>query len=192
MSMPEEGSDSEPQEVKISEVGELFLRGPNVFLAYHNNPQATAKTLSADGWLRTGDVGYQDKNGHFYITDRVKELIKYNGFQVAPAELESILANNDAVADVAVVGTQSQKHGTEVPLAFVVRSEKSLASGIAAEQEARSIARWLEDRVAYYKRLRGGVHFVDSIPKSPSGKILRRLLQKQVQETFRKGVNAKL
>lgn len=192
MSMPEEGSESEPEEVKIGEVGELFLRGPNVFLGYHNNPQATAKTLSADGWLRTGDVGYQDKNGHFYITDRVKELIKYNGFQVAPAELESILANNDAVADVAVVGTQSQKHGTEVPLAFVVRSEKSITSGTAAEEEARNIARWLEDRVAYYKRLRGGVHFVDSIPKSPSGKILRRLLQKQVQETFRKGVNAKL
>ncbi|OJJ08551.1 hypothetical protein ASPVEDRAFT_179986 [Aspergillus versicolor CBS 583.65] len=192
MSMPEEGIDSEPAEVKTGEVGELFLRGPNVFLGYHNNPQATAQTLSADGWLRTGDVGYQDENGHFYITDRVKELIKYNGFQVAPAELESILVHHDAVADVAVIGIQSEEHGTEVPLAFVVRSENSISSGTPAEEEARNIARWLEDRVAYYKQLRGGVHFVDSIPKSPSGKILRRLLKNQVQETFSKGVSARL
>lgn len=191
MSIPEDGSDSEPHEVDVGEVGELFLRGPNVFMGYHNNPQATAKALSADGWLRTGDVGYQDQNGLFYITDRVKELIKYNGFQVAPAELESILANHQAVADVAVVGIQSPAHGTEVPLAFVVRSEESKSS-IAAEQEALNIARWLEDRVAYYKRLRGGVHFVDSIPKSPSGKILRRLLQKQAQEASEKLLKAKL
>lgn len=192
MNMPEDGTQSQAHEVKVGEVGELFLRGPNVFLGYHNNPQATAQALSADGWLRTGDIGYQDSNGHFYITDRLKELIKYNGFQVAPAELESLLANHEAVADVAVVGTQSQQHNTEVPLAFIVRSEKSLMSETTAEEEGRNIARWLQERVAYYKRLRGGVHFVDSIPKSPSGKILRRLLQKQVREVGEKGIKAKL
>lgn len=190
MSMPED--DSEPYEVEVGEVGELFLRGPNVFMGYHNNPQATAHALSADGWLRTGDVGYQDNYGHFYITDRVKELIKYNGFQVAPAELEGILVNNDAVADVAVVGITSQAHGTEVPLAFIVRSEKSKSSRVSAKQEALDIAQWLEDKVAYYKRLRGGVWFVDVIPKSASGKILRRMLQKQAQEGAEGAAQAKL
>ncbi|OBT73922.1 hypothetical protein VF21_07464 [Pseudogymnoascus sp. 05NY08] len=190
MGIPED--DSEPHEVEVGEVGELFLRGPNVFMGYHNNPQATAHALSADGWLRTGDVGYQDDYGHFYITDRVKELIKYNGFQVAPAELEGILVNNDAVADVAVVGIKSQAHGTEVPLAFIVRSEKSKSSRISAKQEALDIAQWLEDKVAYYKRLRGGVWFVDSIPKSASGKILRRLLQKRAQDKAEEAAQAKL
>ncbi|KAJ5382478.1 hypothetical protein N7517_000389 [Penicillium concentricum] len=190
MSIPEDSS--EPHEVEAGEVGELFLRGPNIFMGYHNNPEATINALSADGWLQTGDVGYQDSHGHFYITDRVKELIKYNGFQVAPAELEGKLVKNDAVADVAVVGIMSKAHGTEVPLAFIVRSEESKSSGISARQEAVNIAQWLEVKVAYYKRLRGGVIFIDSIPKSASGKILRRLLQKQAQEAVDGAVQAKL
>lgn len=185
MSMPED--DSEPQEVKVGEVGELSLRGPNIFLGYHNNPTATKESLTPDGWFRTGDVGYQDKNGSFYITDRVKELIKYKGFQVPPAELEGILVDNEAVDDVAVVGIESQAHGSEVPLAFVVRSEKSKSSGISAEQEAANIVKWLESKVAQHKRLRGGVRFVDQIPKSVSGKILRRILKSQAQEEAKAG-----
>ncbi|KAF9885666.1 hypothetical protein FE257_012648 [Aspergillus nanangensis] len=180
MTMPEDGS--EPVEVPAGQVGELYMRGPNVFLGYHNNPAATAECLSADGWFRTGDVGYQDEKKNFYITDRVKELIKYKGFQVAPAELEGILVDNEAIDDVAVIGVESKAHGTEVPLAFVVRSSQSNASGVSAETEAANIAQWLEGKVAHYKRLRGGVRFVNEIPKSASGKILRRLLKKQAAE----------
>ncbi|OJJ46646.1 hypothetical protein ASPZODRAFT_132744 [Penicilliopsis zonata CBS 506.65] len=179
MTMPEDGSA--PRELPVGETGELYLRGPNVFLGYHGNPAATAECLSADGWFRTGDVGYQDAEGNFFITDRAKELIKYNGFQVAPAELEGILVGSPAVDDVAVIGVHSASHGTEVPVAYVVRSAQSKESGRSAEDEAASIAHWLEDKVAYYKRLRGGVHFVDEIPKSPSGKILRRVLRKNAQ-----------
>ncbi|OJJ81655.1 acyl--CoA ligase [Aspergillus glaucus CBS 516.65] len=180
MTMPEDGS--EPSEVGAGEVGELYVRGENVFQGYHENPTATEECLSADGWFRTGDVGYQDPKGNFYITDRVKELIKYKGFQVAPAELEGILVDNEAVDDVAVIGVESEAHGSEVPIAFVVRSGKSKSSGASAEQEAENIIKWLDSKVAYHKRLRGGVRFVDEIPKSPSGKILRRMLKKQVQD----------
>ena len=186
MNMPEDGSDA--KEVAVGEVGELYVRGPNVFLGYHNNQAATTDSLSSDGWFRTGDVGYQDKNGSFYITDRVKELIKYKGFQVAPAELEGILVDNEAIDDVAVVGIESKEHGTEVPLAFVVRSAKSKSSGASLEQTAADINKWLDDKVAYHKRLRGGVRFVEEIPKSPSGKILRRLLKKQAHDEANKAV----
>ncbi|KAI9925001.1 hypothetical protein MW887_006408 [Aspergillus wentii] len=180
MTMPEDGSD--PTEVAVGEVGELYLRGDNIFLGYHNNPSATANSLSKDGWFQTGDVGYQDKNANFYITDRVKELIKYKGFQVAPAELEGILVDNEAVDDVAVLGIESEAHGTEVPLAYIVRSAKSKSSGLSAEQEASNIVKWLDGKVAYHKRLRGGIRFVDEIPKSHSGKILRRVLKKAAKE----------
>lgn len=180
MTMPED--ESEPREVAVGEVGELYMKGPNVFQGYHNNPSATADCLSSDGWFRTGDVGYQDKNGNFYITDRVKELIKYKGFQVAPAELEGILVDHEAIDDVAVIGVESEAHGTEVPVAYIVRSAKSKASGISAEQEAANIIQWLDGKVAYHKRLRGGVRFIDAIPKSVSGKILRRVLKQQAKE----------
>ncbi|KAI9036718.1 acyl--CoA ligase [Aspergillus affinis] len=180
MTVPEDGS--EPREVPVGEVGELYLRGPNVFMGYHNNPAATAGCLSSDGWFQTGDVGYQDKDKNFFITDRVKELIKYKGFQVAPAELEGILVDNEAIEDVAVIGVESEAHGTEVPLAFVVRGAKSKASGVSAEQEGANIVKWLDDKVAYHKKLRGGVRFVNEIPKSVSGKILRRVLKKQAKE----------
>ncbi|KAL4807169.1 hypothetical protein BDV18DRAFT_113735 [Aspergillus unguis] len=180
MTMPEDGSD--PVEVPTGQVGELYLRGPNVFQGYHKKPAETADSISPDGWFRTGDVGYQDPKGNFYITDRVKELIKYKGFQVPPAELEGLLVDNPAVDDVAVIGIESPEHGTEVPVAYVVRSGKSKDSGVAAAEEAKNIASWLDAKVAHHKKLRGGVKFVDEIPKSASGKILRRLLKKQAQE----------
>lgn len=177
MTMPEDGSDS--REVEVGEVGELYVRGPNVFLGYHQNPAATKECLSDDGWFRTGDVGYQDDKGNFFITDRVKELIKYKGFQVPPAELEGLLVDNDAIDDVAVIGIESEAHGSEVPLACVVRSAKSKSSGASEEQEAANIVSWLDSKVAHHKRLRGGVQFVDAIPKNPSGKILRRMLKQK-------------
>ncbi|KAJ9492335.1 hypothetical protein VN97_g938 [Penicillium thymicola] len=177
MTMPEDGS--EPKEVAEGEVGELHLSGPNVFMGYHENPEATKGCLSEDGWFQTGDVGYQDAKGNFYITDRVKELIKYKGFQVPPAELEGYLVDNDAIDDVAVIGIESEAHGSEVPMACVVRSAKSKSSGTSAKDQAATIIKWLDGKVASHKRLRGGVQFVDEIPKNPSGKILRRILKQK-------------
>lgn len=178
--MSEDGTE-EAREVAMGEVGELSVRGDNIFQGYHNNEAATRDCLSPDGWFRTGDVGYQDAKGNFFITDRVKELIKYKGFQVAPAELEGILVDNPAVDDVAVVGMESKEQSTEVPVAFIVRSEKSKASGVSDEQEATNIIQWLDGKVAHHKRLRGGVRFIDAVPKSVAGKILRRLLKKQLE-----------
>ncbi|KAJ5556216.1 hypothetical protein N7494_000131 [Penicillium frequentans] len=189
MTMPEDGSES--KEVNVGEVGELYLRGPNVFMGYHKNPDATKECLSADGWFRTGDVGYQDAKGNFFITDRVKELIKYKGFQVPPAELEGLLVDNEAIDDVAVIGLESEAHGSEVPMACVVRSAKSKSSGSSEKDEAAKIVKWLDSKVAHHKRLRGGVRFVDQIPKNPSGKILRRMLKQQFKDEL-KGPKAKL
>ncbi|KAH8698307.1 putative phenylacetyl-CoA ligase [Talaromyces proteolyticus] len=180
MTSPED--DSEPVEVPVGQVGELYVRGPNIFLGYHKNKKATDGCLSADGWFRTGDVGYQDKDFHFYITDRVKELIKYKGFQVPPAELEGLLVDNESVDDVAVIGVYSQEHGSEVPRAYVVRSAKSKSSGVSDDDEAAKIIKWMHSKVAQHKRLRGGVRFVDAIPKSISGKILRRVLKDQAKK----------
>ncbi|PGH27871.1 hypothetical protein AJ80_00421 [Polytolypa hystricis UAMH7299] len=191
MSIPEE--DEAPQELPIGEVGEIYIRGPNVFLGYLDNPEATAECLSSDGWFRTGDVGYEDKDGNMYITDRVKELIKYNGFQVAPAELEGILIDNEAVDDVAVIGVESKAHGSEVPRAYIVANAKVIPPARRTAEEAAKIVQWLDAKVAPYKKLRGGVRFVDEIPKSASGKILRRILKDQVKkELLEELVKAKL
>lgn len=184
MTTPED--DSAPQEVPVGQVGELYMRGPNVFKGYHNNPAATAAALSPDGWFRTGDVGFEDADGYLYITDRVKELIKYKGFQVAPAELEGILVDNEAVQDVAVIGVESAAHGSEVPRAYIVPNPKVIPPTKRTPAEAEKIVKWLESRVAPHKRLRGGVKFVDEIPKSPSGKILRRLLKEEAKKEFGK------
>ena len=150
------------------EVGELVLSGPNVMKGYHNNPEATDKCVDKERWFYTGDVGYYDKDGHFYITDRLKELIKVKGLQVAPAELEALLHQHSKVSDAAVVGVPDERFG-EAPKAFVVRKDSSLT-----EDE---VVRFVQSNVARHKWLEGGVEFVDQIPKSASGKILRRLLK---------------
>ncbi|OAX80960.1 hypothetical protein ACJ72_04698 [Emergomyces africanus] len=192
MTSPEDGS--EPVEVPLGQTGEIYIRGPNVFLGYLNNPEATAECLSPDGWFRTGDVGHQDEHGNLYITDRVKELIKYKGFQVAPAELEGILVENEAINDVAVIGVESEAHGSEVPRAYVVLNNQGSGTGAGAmAAEAEKIMKWLEGRVAPHKRLRGGVKFIDEIPKSASGKILRRVLKERAKkEGVEGGAKAKL
>ena len=153
--------------------GELWIKGPNVFAGYLNNPSATANALTEDGYFRTGDVGFQDPQGNFYITDRIKELIKYKGFQVAPAELEGLLIGHEKVTDACVIGAYDSAQATEVPRAFIVTSE----SGVDRDVLAKEITDWLNTRVAKHKRLRGGVRFVDEIPKSATGKILRRVLR---------------
>ncbi|KAJ2784369.1 hypothetical protein H4R18_001173 [Coemansia javaensis] len=153
------------------EVGELCFRGPNVMLGYLGQPEATRDAIDADGFLHTGDIGYITT--HVFVTDRKKELIKFNGFQIAPAELETLLMQHPHVADCAVVGIFDEKRQTEVPRAFVVLDAPADGDARLAE----SIADWFNERVAYYKRLRGGCVAVRSIPKSPAGKILRRMLR---------------
>jgi acyl-CoA synthetase (AMP-forming)/AMP-acid ligase II len=150
------------------EPGELLVRTAGTMRGYLADPQATAATIDADGWLRTGDIVTVDENGWFHVTDRVKELIKYKAYQVAPAELEALLLTHPAVADAAVVRQRDALAG-EVPKAFVVLRTPASADELMA---------WVGERVAGYKRVRQ-IEFTDRIPRSPAGKILRRLLAEQ-------------
>jgi acyl-CoA synthetase (AMP-forming)/AMP-acid ligase II len=135
---------------------------------YLNNAEATADTVDAEGWLHTGDLGYVDADGYLFIVDRVKELIKFKGFQVAPAELEALLLTHPAIADAAVVGRPDDEAG-EVPVAHVVRRAGADVSG-------DEVMAFVAGKVASFKRL-ADVKFIEAVPKSPSGKILRRLLK---------------
>jgi len=167
--------DENGNEVPVGQTGELALKGPNVFKGYLNKPDLTKSAFTEDGYFRTGDIGHEDKEGNFYVTDRVKELIKYKGFQVAPAELEGLLVGQAKVDDAAVIGVYSEEHASELPRAYV-----KLGSGVEAnEQTAKEIVDYLHGKVAGHKRLRGGIRFVPEIPKSASGKILRRVLKEQ-------------
>ncbi|PCG93273.1 AMP-dependent synthetase/ligase [Penicillium occitanis (nom. inval.)] len=176
---PSTGVPAEPRVLQQGETGELYVRGPNVFLGYHNNRVATEASLSADGWYRTGDVGFVDNKGNLFITDRVKELIKYKGFQVAPAELEGYLLEHSQIADCAVVGVRSDEAGTELPRAYVVR--KGTVKNQGTIEDTKAMLQWFNSRVANHKRLRGGIVFVDQIPRSTSGKTLRKVLKEWVQ-----------
>jgi len=169
---------SEDKEVAVGETGELWIKGPNIFKGYLNNKEGTANALTSDGYFKTGDVGYQDKEGNFYITDRIKELIKYKGFQVPPAELEGILASHSKINDVAVIGVYNKEQATEVPRAYVVVKE-GVEKSKATEKD---ITDWMNAKVANHKKLRGGVYFIEEIPKSVSGKILRRVLKDKVKK----------
>jgi acyl-CoA synthetase (AMP-forming)/AMP-acid ligase II len=166
----ETGTDVGPREP-----GELLIRAAGAMRGYFGNPEATEATIDSAGWLHTGDIVTMDADGWFCITDRVKELIKYKGYSVAPAELEGILLTHPAVADAAVVRSPDVAAG-EVPKAFVV---------LRAAASAQELMAWVAERVAPYKRVRL-VEFTDSIPKSPSGKILRRLLVGQANDDAHK------
>ena len=150
--------------------GELWVKGPQVMQGYLNNAKANAETITSDGWLRTGDIARVDADGYLFIVDRLKELIKYKGFQVAPAELEATLIAMEGVSDAAVIGLPDDDAG-ELPIAFVIRSE-------GGPDEAAIQAHFAEN-LATYKQLHQ-IRFVDEIPKSASGKILRRFLRDQV------------
>lgn len=181
------------------QTGELLLKGPYVFQGYWKRPDLQKEVFTNDGWFKTGDVFCIDDKGNFYITDRIKELIKYSksslllclmfpachdlltgvveGFQVPPAELENKLPRHEKILDVCVIGVWSKEEHTEVPRAYVV-----LKPGNGASDElAQEISAWLSTRVAPPKRLRGGVRFIKTIPKTPSGKILRRVIKDQVK-----------
>ena len=159
---PETGED-----VAKGERGELWIRGPQVMLGYLNNPEATVNTIDGEGWLHTGDVATADDDGYFFIVDRLKELIKYKGFQVPPAELEALIITHPKVADVAVIGVPDEEAG-ELPKAYVVTA--------ADDFNVDELMEWVGEQVAPQKRIRL-VEVVDEIPKSPSGKILRRVLK---------------
>jgi acyl-CoA synthetase (AMP-forming)/AMP-acid ligase II len=145
--------------------GEICIRGPQVMKGYLNRPDATRAMIDADGWLHSGDIGYADADGDFFVVDRLKELIKYKGLQIAPAELEATLLTHPSIADAAVIPVADEEAG-EVPKGFVVLKSEATADQIMA---------YVAERVAPYKKLRA-IQIVEQIPKSPSGKILRRVL----------------
>jgi acyl-CoA synthetase (AMP-forming)/AMP-acid ligase II len=157
---PASGADLGP-----GRTGELWVRGPQVMRGYRDRPAATAATVDPDGWLHTGDLCRFDDDGYLFVVDRLKELIKYKGYQVAPAELEHLLLAHPAVADAAVVPRPDPQAG-ELPVAHVV---------LRGEATAEELLAYVALRVAPYKRLRA-VRFTDQVPSSPSGKLLRRLL----------------
>jgi len=156
------------EDLGVGERGELWVKGPQVMKGYLNNPEATAETIDSDGWLHTGDVAIIDEHDHVSIVDRIKELIKFKGFQVPPAELEAIVVTHPAVADVAVIGIADEEAG-EIPKAFVV--------AVAGQTPTlESIQELVGQQLASYKQVRA-LEVIDSIPKSASGKILRRQLR---------------
>jgi acyl-CoA synthetase (AMP-forming)/AMP-acid ligase II len=158
------------RELGHGEVGELLVYGPQVMRGYWNNPDATAETITPDGWLRTGDIVTADPDGYIRIHDRKKEMIKYKGYQIAPAELESVLMEHPGVRDAAVIPKAEGDAGDEVPKAFVVAREPGL--------DLAAVQAFVAERVAPYKKIRH-IEAVEAIPKNPSGKILRRQLIEQ-------------
>jgi acyl-CoA synthetase (AMP-forming)/AMP-acid ligase II len=158
------------RELGPGETGELLTFGPQVMKGYWNAPEATAETLPGGGWIRTGDIVSVDEEGYVTILDRKKEMIKYKGYQIAPAELEAVLLEHPAVMDSAVIPKRDEESG-EIPKAFVLMRQ-------GQEVSADELMRFVEERVAPYKKVRE-IEFVEAIPKTPSGKILRRELIEQ-------------
>src|SRR5579883_364490 len=160
-------------ELGVGEEGELIVQGPQVMQGYWKAPEATAEALR-DGWLYTGDIGWRDEEGYVTITDRKKEMIKYKGFSVAPAQIEALLLEHPAVKDAAVVAKPSEEAG-EIPKAFIV-----LRPGYEG-QDASELMAWVNRQLATYKHVRE-VEYIDAIPRNPSGKILRRVLKELERE----------
>ncbi|UFR03862.1 4-coumarate--CoA ligase family protein [Streptomyces sp. Go40/10] len=161
--------DDPGKDLGTGEPGEILIRGPQVMKGYLGRPDATAAMIDADGWLHTGDVGHVDPDGWLFVVDRVKELIKYKGFQVAPAELEALLLTHPGITDAAVIGAHNDD-GNEIPHAFVVRAPT------ADDLTENDVLLYVAERVAPYKRVRR-VTFTDTVPRAASGKILRRQLR---------------
>jgi acyl-CoA synthetase (AMP-forming)/AMP-acid ligase II len=165
---PETGKEIPQPTSGVSEPGELLCKGPNIMAGYLNNEEATRATLEPDGWLHTGDIATVDSDGIYTIVDRLKELIKYKGYQVAPAVLEAVLLSNPKIADSAVIGVPDED-GQEIPKAFVVIQPGN-------ELTEDEVMEFVAARVAPHEKIRR-VEFIDVIPKSTSGKILRKDLR---------------
>ncbi|KAH8892298.1 acetyl-CoA synthetase-like protein [Thozetella sp. PMI_491] len=168
--------------------GEITVRGPNVMMGYKDNLEATNDSIMDGGWYRTGDIGYIDENGFLVVFDRLKDIIKYNGFQVSPLELEEILVQHTLVDEAAVCGVWNETGTTELARAYIVLKNPSNDRWKAASE----ISQYVSDRVAHYKQLRGGIVFVDSLPKNPTGKVLRRVLRAEASKPDSVPVLAKL
>lgn len=176
---------SETGDVGVGQRGELWVRGPTVMKGYLNNPAATASAVVEGGWYRTGDVVVRDEKGWYKVVDRVKELIKYKGFQVPPAELEALLLQHPEVIDAGVIGVYDAAQATELPRAYIVPRQR-----LGAREErvlVKHVADWVAGRVANHKKLRGGVVVVDAIPKSAAGKILRKELRALAERDEKSG-----
>uniref|UniRef100_A0A914QI32 4-coumarate--CoA ligase n=1 Tax=Panagrolaimus davidi TaxID=227884 RepID=A0A914QI32_9BILA len=166
--------DPSGKELPLGEIGEFCLRTPTLMMGYLGRPEATAESIDDNGWYHTGDIGKIDNEGYMYVIDRLKELIKVKGYQVAPAELEDLLLSHHDVADAAVVGIPDEAFG-EIPKAFIVRKHDKLT-----EQQ---IHEYVNAKTAPYKHLKGGIEFIKEVPKSAAGKILRRFLRDQHQKS---------
>lgn len=162
--------------MSLGSAGEVLLRGPITMTGYLNNEKASKAAFDSDGWLKTGDIGYINQDGKLYIIDRKKELIKVRGWQVAPAELESCLLQHDHIIDAAVIGIPHPWEATEVPKAYLVRRSGSLVS-------PEEIAKFLLQYLAKYKVMDMQFRFCDSIPKSASGKILKKALREAASDS---------
>ena len=173
--------DDSFNDVQAGEPGQLLVRGPTVMNGYYNNPSATIATFH-DSWFCTGDIAVQNRAGKFFMVDRKKELLKYKGLQIAPAELESLLSTHPQILEAAVIGVPSPDDpSSELPRAYVV---------VAADRGGRLITvedvkSFVMERLAPYKQLRGGAVFVNEIPKNASGKILRRELRDRAKREIR-------
>ncbi|KAJ6627767.1 Luciferin 4-monooxygenase [Pseudolycoriella hygida] len=167
--------DEKGNAVGPNQTGELCFKGKRVMAGYIDNKQATSAMIDDDGWLHTGDIGYYDKDFQFYIVDRIKELIKWKGFQVAPAEIEALLLTHPKIIDCGVIGKPDEVAG-ELAMAFVVRADESLTENDVVE--------FVNKNSSPAKKLRGGVIFIAAIPKSPAGKILRRDLRELLKKTL--------
>ncbi|KAL5527262.1 hypothetical protein ACEPAG_6053 [Sanghuangporus baumii] len=172
------------EDAKEGEPGELWLRGPTIMKGYLNKPDATRDSITSDGWFKTGDIAVIDKEGYYYIVDRKKELIKYKGSQVPPAELEAVLLQHPDIADAGVVGVTSHVEATEFPRAYVVHAKGLPKDEKDRQAFATAVQKWIETQVARHKFLRGGVVVIDAIPKSASGKILRRELRERAKKEY--------
>ncbi|KAG2173429.1 hypothetical protein INT44_008781 [Umbelopsis vinacea] len=180
--------DESGKDVAPGERGELWMAGPNIMLGYLNMPDATAETIDKDGYLHTGDVAIMTEDKQWYIVDRVKELIKYKGFQVAPAELEALLLTYENVADCAIIGVYDPSQATELPRAYI-----KLVLGVeASDATAKAIIDSVAKSVANHKKLRGGVRFIAEIPKSAAGKILRKELRELANQEMKASVQSKI
>jgi acyl-CoA synthetase (AMP-forming)/AMP-acid ligase II len=177
---PATGKDLSPYEE-----GEICIRGPHMMKGYYRNEEATRQTIDTDGWLHTGDIGKFDQEEFLYITDRCKELIKYKAFQVAPAELEALINTMEGVQDCVVIPVADEEAG-EVPRAYVVKQPDSKGQALTEKEVEDFVAK----NVSAHKRLRGGVRFTDVIPKSPAGKILRRV-QRDIDRALDNKASAK-
>lgn len=157
--------------------GELCFKGDVIMKGYVGDKKATEQTIDSDGWLHTGDIGYYDEEFNFFVVDRIKELIKYKGFQVPPAEIEALLLTHPKIKDAAVIGIPDEASG-ELPMAFVVKHGTDNLT-------QKEVMDFISERASPAKRLHGGVRFIDEIPKNPTGKILRRVLRDMVKNEIK-------